>query len=296
MKYLAYNLIIESELPLPLPVDDSGTPADIVITIGKIDEPENLCRTYDGVWYVHGEDSLFLKWDIIGSFLIQQGQKITFFPSPLPQVVSPVVPLLGTVMAVALHQRGLAALHGSSVLLEGTAVVFLGEKGEGKSTMAAFFQKQGKTILSDDVCAIDFKGKQRPFIYPSFSKIKLWPDSMQYFDYAPEKHDKVHPGCEKRNISLDRGFSNVPALLDTIVVLTTGNAIFIKPLIGHKAIPVLIPHLILNRFPNNQPEILLKSVYDHLGSLLKKVRILQLTRPRDLTLLPKLTKIVKCSL
>ncbi len=268
-KYSAYNLIIESDRDLPLQLVNSSAQADIMFITAAVEEPRDLCRTYDGVWYAHDADSLFLRWDIIGSFLIQQGRKITFSPSPLPQTVSPVVPLLGTVMAIALHQRGLTALHGSSVLVNGAALVFLGEKGEGKSTLAAYFHKHGNDILSDDVCAIDILGTGSPLVYPSFSKIKLWPDSMLHFGYVPENYERVHLEYEKRNMSLGAGFCKSPSLLEHIIVLNTGSETRLKPLSGHHAIPLLIPHLIINRFHENQPKKLVMNAYEQLIYLIK---------------------------
>lgn len=292
MKYSAYNLTIQSDISLPLPLDTTGDRPDICITAGSINEPENLSRTYDGVWYAHGSNALFLKWDILGSFFISEGKRITLSQSQGAQEFSPVIPLLGTVMAVALHQKGMAALHGSSVLVNGKALVFLGEKGEGKSTMAGYFQKQGNELLSDDICAIDMHKQDKPIIYPSFSRIKLWPDAMQYLDYTPEQHERVHPDFEKRNISLDMGFSYSPAPVAAIIVLSTGTDLTLEPLTGHQAIPFLIPHLIINRFPENQPASLAGSIYSQLIRLLKNIPLYRLTRPREITQLPSVAELV----
>ncbi len=292
MKYSAYNLIIESELPLPLPVDESGTPADIVITIGKIDEPENLCRTYDGVWYAHGEESLFLKWDIIGSFLIYKGQNIVIEPQK-SELASPVVPLLGTVMAVAMQQKNLSALHGSSVIIGDVAIVFLGGKGEGKSTIAAYLQKQGHTLLSDDVCAIDMNAQSAPLIAPSFSKIKLWPDSIDFLEDNAENYEKVHPLFEKRSILLDsNGFCSSPSPVVAIIELATGSDIKLERLAGHSAIPSLISHFIINRFPEEQPVDLMRNVYSQVTKLLQRTSTYRLTRPRDIALVPETGRVV----
>lgn len=292
MKYSAYNLTIQSELPLPLPQCQFSEHPDIIITLGETEEPEHLSRTYDGVWYAHGENSLFLKWDRIGSYLIREGKWIVISQSHAPRTMSPVVPLLGTVMAIAMHQRGMTSLHGSSVLVDGAAIIFLGEKGEGKSTIAGYFQKQGHSLLSDDVCAIDMQRQESPTIYPSFSKIKLWPDAMQYLEYSPEKHEKVHPSFEKRNISLNNGFTYSPSPVADIFVLTTSPEVTLEPLIGHQAIPVLIPHLIINRFPEQQPAELTRDIFFQLIKLLKNVPLYRLGRPRDISLLPIVAELV----
>lgn len=279
-----------------MPQCQSHKQPDILVKNGEIEEPEILSRTYDGVWYAHGDDCLFLKWDTLGSFSIRSGKSIIISLNPGPMAFSPAVPLIGTVMAIAMHQRGMTALHGSSVLVDNAAVIFLGEKGEGKSTMAAYYQKKGNAFLSDDICAVDMHKQNRPIIFPSFSNIKLWPDAMRYLEYLPEQHEKVHPRFEKRNISLDTSFSYSPSFVSGIIVLTTGSHIALEPLTGHQAIPALIPHLIINRFAENQPATLIKNIYFQLTNLIKNVPLYRLTRPRDISSMPILAELVNSSI
>lgn len=297
MNYSAYNLTIQSDISLPLPVAPSGDQTDIIITVGEISEPGNLSRTYDGVWYAHGSDSLYLKWDTLGSFLIQGGNTIVLHPyqGQSSSESSIVTPLLGTVMAVAMHQRGMTALHGSSVLLNDKAVIFLGEKGEGKSTMAGYFRKQGCSLISDDICAIDM-GEGTPRIHSSFPQIKLWPDAMEYLQYKPEKYTRVHPGFEKRNISLKSDFSYTSSNVAAVIVLATGPDITIERITGPQAIPVLIPHLMINRFPEHQPETIVRTLFFQLVRLIKNSSVYQLTRPREISLLPEVSDVVRDNL
>lgn len=294
MNYFAYNLTLQSDISLPLPLSTSGKP-DIVITFGELDEPENLSRTHDGVWYAYGSDFLYLKWENIGTYLIKEGGEIILSPSQKLNSTEQLllVPLLGTVMAIALYQKGLTALHGSSVKIDDKALIFLGAKGEGKSTMAGYFRKQGHTLISDDVCAVDMHKKDVPLIYPSFPQLKLWPDAMRYLDYKTAKHKRVHPQFEKRNISLDTGFSATPCRVAAIIVLKTGVTDKHEILTGHKAIPALLPHLIINRFPELQPDSLKKEIYFQLTELIKSIPVHQLERPRDISLLPALSELVQ---
>ncbi|KJR97808.1 MAG: hypothetical protein VR65_22565 [Desulfobulbaceae bacterium BRH_c16a] len=290
MKYIAYNLTIESELPLPLPVDDSGTPADMAITIAKIDEPEKLCRTYDGVWYAHGEKSLLLRWDIIGTFLIQRGEKIILDPvSDLGDLSLSLVPMLGTVIAVAIFQRGLTTLHGSSVAVNGKAVIFLGDKGKGKSTLAAYCHHRGYLLVSDDICAIDNRedrDRRRPCLYPSFPSVKLWPDVMHYLGMNESQHKRVHPSIHKRIISFNKDFADQPLEIAAIILLEKGDILHMTKIGGHKTVPNLLPHFLINRFPDDQPGHLQESVFFQLNRLIQSIPVYKLHRPHDLSLLP----------
>lgn len=296
MKYSAFNLIIQSDFPLPLPECQSPIPPDITVRIGEIEEPKNLSRTYDGVWYAHGGDWLFLKWDVLGSFLILEGQRIILSPSQNPASPSPVTPLLGAVMAVTMHQRGSLALHGSSVLADDKAIIFVGPKGAGKSTMAGYYRDRGHTLISDDVCAIDMQNPDRLCIHPSFPIIKLWPDSMQALKFEPEKHERVHPEFEKRNIRLDSGFSNVMEKVASIIILKTGPVIAFEPLTGHQTLAAILPHLIINRFADQQPIFLKNKVFSLTTKLVSTIPVYQLQRPKEIEQLPSLYELVNKSI
>lgn len=295
MNYLAFNMTIQSDYPLPLPPNPSDDKPEIFITVGETITPRTLSRTYDGVWYEHGNDCLYLKWDEIGSFFIQEGTKITFSPNQrlAPQDSSALGPLLGAVMAVAMHQRGLVVLHGSSVQVNDKAVIFIGSKGAGKSTMVGYYKDQGHALISDDVCAIDMQRPGGPWIHPSFPIIKLWPDSMQYLNYTPGKHERVHPGFEKRTILIDLGFSNTLTKVAAIITLKSGPTVELEPLTGHQALAAILPHLIINRFAEQQPVILKKIVFSQTSKLVITTPVYQLQRSKEIEQLPSLYELVK---
>jgi hypothetical protein len=62
----------------------------------------------------------------------------------------------GFVRALLGHLRGKLTLHASAVLIDGAAVVLLGESGSGKSTTAAdLCANSGASLLADDTATID---------------------------------------------------------------------------------------------------------------------------------------------
>lgn len=295
MKYRAYNLIIESPLKLQLPHVTIDAAPDITVCTDTIVAPKKLSKTYDGVWYNYGEDQLYLRWDKIGEFLIHGGREITTSPlKEAPQTENLLsAPLLGTVMAVAMQQRGMTILHGSCVEVSGKAFVFLGNKGEGKSTFAAHFQKSGHRLISDDICALQ-PGPDHSFtISPSFPTIKLWPDAMEHLKLTPDEHDRVLPQLEKRRVVIKDNFSNSPAKLTALILLKTGITPSLDKISGHQILPTLLPHLILNRFTDNQPQQLKSTLYNQLSQLMHNIPVYTLTRPRDASFLPKLVTMIK---
>ena len=85
---------------------------------------------------------------------------------------------LNQVLPLLLARSGELVLHGSGVVVEGKAVVFVGESGCGKSTLAAAFSVDGQPFLSDDTLVL------RPSadgytVMPGHPSIRLWEDSHE---------------------------------------------------------------------------------------------------------------------
>jgi hypothetical protein len=83
---------------------------------------------------------------------------------------------LNQVLPLMLSKQGRQVFHGSAVALEPGAVVFVGESGRGKSTLAASFAMHGIGFLTDDGLVL------RPsdngyLVEPSHPSIRLWDDS-----------------------------------------------------------------------------------------------------------------------
>ncbi len=287
--YTAYGLTIGSEIELPLPRSESGSSADIAIGVGRLAEPDSLSTTNDGVSYSFLANGLYLKWGRIGSFLIENGSRITVSPgdSHDPVAYPVTLPLLGTVMAIALFQRGTIALHGSCIEIGAGAVIFVGEKGEGKSTMASYLLSRGHRLLSDDICPVHLQETKQPKTYASFPAVKLWPDAMAYLNVRPDDHERVMPAAEKRTIRLSSDHLTSCCAVSGIVILRTSSAIELERLSGHTAFSLLLPHLLVNRYYDEQPAPIREQGFAQLASLSKAVPLYQLARPRDLERLPE---------
>jgi predicted ATPase len=108
---------------------------------------------------------------------------------------------LGPVIAIALHLQGAVLLHAASVVLRGKAVVFAGEGGSGKSTIAALLHGQGCAVLADDVTEIAGAGPYRALA--SLPAVRLWPDVIHaLFGEAAVFPDRA-PSWEKKMVAIE---------------------------------------------------------------------------------------------
>jgi hypothetical protein len=99
--------------------------------------------------------------------------------------------LLGPVLGFLLRLRGLVCLHGSVVVIGGSAVVFIGAPGAGKSTTAAAFAQRGFAVLADDIAALEeHAGVFR--VFPAYPRVNLWPSSVQLLYGSADALPLIH--------------------------------------------------------------------------------------------------------
>ena len=113
--YRAYGLTVASDVALPELEPAEPAAADILIAIGTIDMPKPSSEA--ATIFRFEPDRQYLAWHAVGSFLISNASRIDIEPAPGVDDALLAFPLLGPVMALLLHQRGLLVLHASACLL-----------------------------------------------------------------------------------------------------------------------------------------------------------------------------------
>lgn len=278
--YTAYGLGIDSVLELPELIPGADK-VELKIEWGhdlKSSEASNA-----QFYYWRNESEFGLHWQELGTFVIGEG-KILIEPIDdiEEQYLHPA--LLGACMAIVLHQRGYLILHGSAVSIEGQAIAFIGNKGWGKSTMAAALISQGHQFVTDDVLAIDLSG-DKPLVFPSFPQLKLCPDAIETMGKNPETLPRVMPQATKRQYKLTQNFSPQCIPLRSIYLLSKGESLFIKPITTGNLILPLLAHSYGARFGK---KLLYLGEANHFRQCMKLAQIVDiynLQRPSNLTLL-----------
>jgi hypothetical protein len=183
--YHAFGGVIRSALEFPELVEASGT-----------DEPQWILEVYEsaaperdlvplGARQVGPEnyslwrsaDGLRLQYSHAGVFdLSDNGRKIIWYrqSDALPELVRSIV--LGPALALSLELAGFLCLHGSAVAIEGQAIVFLGPKYHGKSTLATALTAAGAQLVGDDLIAVS--PGPSPMLRPGVPSVRLWDDAV----------------------------------------------------------------------------------------------------------------------
>lgn len=295
-KYFAYGLTIHSSLCLPELETSSGTKADVTIRVGEIAWSFAAVADRWSDFHITHEEA-YLCWHTVGKFWVRSGNEIII--DPLPDLDERIIrlPLLGAVMAVLLHQRGYLVLHASAIALGDRAIAFVGEKGQGKSTMAATLHAQGHQLLADDIVAIDFDHSGHPIVVPGFPQFKLWSDAVVAIGDNPETLPCVHPQVDKRSHRINNRFAQTVSPLERVYVLQHGTEIQIQQLNPQQTILHLIANSYMSRFGNQVLQG--TEAANHLRqciTLAKQIPIFALQRPRSLKLLPTIASLIETDL
>ncbi|MCM3874361.1 MAG: hypothetical protein ND895_27035 [Pyrinomonadaceae bacterium] len=293
--YNAYSLGINSELLLPELQASAEVATDVSIRFGCLDwHPPQKDAGEDFCFEITSREAHFF-WAHLGKFRVRRGTEIVV--DPIPEVEERLLrlPLLGTILAVLLHQRGYLVLHASSVAIDGGALIFLGNKGWGKSTMAATLYGRGHLLISDDVVAIKFDDQGLPIVVPGFPQFKLYPEAVlsslgDDYETLPE----LAAGYEKRGRPVTERFAQRPVPLKGIYALGCGPVSTLIPLEPQAGLLTLIANSYMSRFGRE----LLHGVEasSHLRQCTKLIRhidVYRLERPSSLPSLPGVAQLVE---
>jgi hypothetical protein len=244
--YITYGLRIHSELPLPELMATEGT-ADVTISLGNLSPPPLEATSTECYCHITPEEA-YLCWKEGGTFLVRGGREIIVAPASGVEERVIRLYLLGAVLGILLHQRGLLVLHASTVAVNGSAIAFIGDSGWGKSTTAGALHTRGHYVMSDDVAALTLDSSGEPIVFPGFPRLKLWPDAAVALGDSPEMLTKLHPQYEKRDRPVTNRFSSQPLPLKYIYVLAEGSALEITPLSAQEALVALMRNWYCARF------------------------------------------------
>lgn len=178
-RYRVYGLGIASEVELPefaASPDRSGLTADVTmvmedaVPVPPCDERPRLDKDEHGVTLtVHG----------VARYRVEGGGRVTVNPDPMATARSVRLFLLGSVIGIICHQRGLLPLHAGAVLIDGRAVAFCGHSGIGKSTLVSQMVARGHRMLCDDICVLSFSDREGPVAWPGPPSARLWRDAVE---------------------------------------------------------------------------------------------------------------------
>ena len=188
---------------------------------------------------------------------------------------------LNQIVPLALSQQGQLVLHGSAVNADGRAVAFLGDSGQGKSTLAGYFAAHGMPFLTDDGLLIDQLG-ERARVVPGHRSIRLWADSERLLlPLGTQKLDAVQ-FTNKGRFHAGEVFPHCAEPCDLRCVYLLRNsgidAVQISPVPAAAAFIALVNHSFLL---DTESSAVLGRHFSQLQTLVRTTKVFSLDYPRD---------------
>lgn len=287
--YSAYGLNIQSQLELPEFVSSSdGGTADITIRFGE---------TY---WRAPGDEERYHQataheinffFRVAGSFKVRRGCEIIVDPAPGAEERTLRLCVIGPIIAGLLHQRDFLVLHASAIAIDGVVVAFLGGKGWGKSTMAAYMQSRSHQLITDDVLALKVCLDGTVMAVPGFPQLKLWPNAAAFLSLDLEGMSRVQPDLDKVGHRLTCDFPTLPLPLGHIYVLDMGDKVEILPLHLKDAFAELVRHSYMARYLQSSGTSALH--FRQCTALVSSVPVSYLKRPPLIDKVPEIAGILE---
>jgi hypothetical protein len=246
-RYRLFGLVVESDIVLAgVQSAPRHAAVDVAIVRTAVDHPAATAGA--GMTVSLDLPRQLFAWDAVGRFVVASEDRIEVEPNRDAADSLVALPLLGVVFAALLQRRGLVVLHASAVVIGGHAVGILGDKGAGKSTIAAALVAAGHDLLSDDVVAIDFTSVRGPLVVPAYGHLKLWDESAAAIPLAAENRGRLHPSLTKSSYALQSGFAASAAPLTRLYVLSRGDRAMIADTGTAEAVSALVRFSYMGRF------------------------------------------------
>ncbi len=224
--------------------------------------------------------------------------------------------LLDQVPPLVVSLSGGCVLHCSAVAAPTGALVFAGQAGQGKSTLAAALALSGCSLLTDDALLLR-QVREEIMAVPSYPSLRLWPDDTRHFrQLDAEICDVAHYTSKKKlRISRHAGlFAERPVRAAAVYILTEpvgseavggeavgGEAARVHPcssVVADVEIEKLSPREAFMELLQNSIHLdrtgkgSLKAQSEKLTALANAIPCFRLSYPRDHALLPDVVKAV----
>jgi hypothetical protein len=239
-QYRVHGFTIESELELPELVPFDGVP-DVRIRLGPV-AADLEGPVQHGPGYQAAEGRYLLNVPGIARYLVTDGRDVRVAPEPDTVESGVRVFLLSSVMAAVTHQRGLLAMHASTVDVGNGAVLFAGESGTGKSTLSAAFHDRGCPIVTDDVSVVAFDRDEHPMIHPGYRQLRLAADSLEHVGASLGARRRMDLGKQKYGVTVPGAAPPAPLRIRRMFLLADhpSDTIRLRPLDGPAKVTAVV--------------------------------------------------------
>lgn len=196
--YTVFGINIKSEFELDELIEGNAINQPVIeIVKDHIVKPEdNLEHTVYRKFTTFNESFFYLEVPKHAAFIVHQEEQRTVIKVDLFEGHDWAYAkswMYGSVLTAALQYNDRFALHASAVLNKGELVLFCGNSGIGKSTIASQLHTKGYPLFSDDKCVLfcDPNNQHEFYVYPSLKITRLWENSINELEDDDFLHNPI---------------------------------------------------------------------------------------------------------
>ncbi len=176
-KYYLSGLTIETNFELPELIESFENADGTIYITDNISDNIPLEAIKEKKYSDESLDYIFNKH--IGHIAIWNNKKIELTPNFQKDDAYLRMVILGTISMLFVNSFGYISMHAACVIVNNQAILFCGDSGIGKSSIATYFYHKGYTVFSDDVTNIKISEDNIPIAYPSVPRIKLSKEALK---------------------------------------------------------------------------------------------------------------------
>lgn len=263
-RYAAFGMDIRSPLPLALPPADADAARGWRLEILEAALPETLRlgRSLGGIRYGLAGDALSFDVPGVARYAIEGAERIVVESAAGATANAVGIYIAGLLLPILLSRRNILTLHGSAVVGESGCLVFLGDRGAGKSTTAAAMASFGYAMLCDDVVPVTADS----LVLPGIPLPKLLPDAYGRLIGDPAATARRFDGVDKYYATLPRSASPSPAKLLFVIEPCEVPALAIESLRGARKLRSLLAN-VTSLEGIDDPESIFSRCSERLGAI-----------------------------
>lgn len=195
----------------------------VTIRMGRVPVRLTPCADKGGSWergdsWETAPGVCLIRVNGVARYLVSGGRDILVESAPVADEREVSLYLFNRVFASLLQQRGVLTLRASVIETGRGAVMFVGRKGAGKSSLLAALLKRGYVMLADGVAGVTPGPDDRFAVLPSFPDVRLCADTMDEMDWWQRSKGNVRRDRKKHLVRADR-FRAMPLTVRAVYVL-----------------------------------------------------------------------------
>ena len=231
--YLAYNRLVKSDFDLSpvglYPVKQKLPLNEQLLIISNAGRLGNDHGYLNNQTMVNSSYGYYYKQNI-GLFEFISGDEIRVFIDYLEFDSDFVRTLLNYPISCAFYQKNIFSLHASAVSFQGKVIMFPGSALTGKSTIAAYFLKNGGQLVTEDTAVIKVFNN-RAYVRSSYPFLKLSESANTELSFSSSRGIALQTDRNQRRGFLlnEKSFSGKLLPVDYCVFLEYGDQESVEP-------------------------------------------------------------------